>query len=128
MSVSRAELDSGQVDFADVADDAAIVVAPLTPGELLREEWLGPLGVSGYRLAKEIGVPAHRVTGILAGKKAITADTALRLARYFGTDAQSRMNLQTNYDLEVQRRDSGAEIERVVRPLQRPDDGAGPAA
>ena len=83
---------------------------------LLREEWLEPLGITPYRLAKDIGVPPNRVTAILAGTRGITADTALRLARYFGTDPQSWMNLQAQYDLAVERRAHGDEITRAVRP------------
>ncbi len=83
---------------------------------MLREEWLEPLGITAYRLAKDIDVPPNRVTAILAGERAITADTALRLARYFGTDAQSWMNLQARYDLAMERRAHGEEIARTVRP------------
>ena len=73
----------------------------VTPGEILLEEWLKPLGVSQYRLAVEIGVSPRRINEIVHGKRAITADTALRLARFFGTDAQSWLNLQSHYDLEI---------------------------
>jgi len=71
-----------------------------TPGEILAEDWLKPMGVSQYALAKAIGVPARRINEIVHGKRAITADTAVRLAAFFGTDAQSWMNLQTYYDTE----------------------------
>ena len=74
-----------------------------TPGEILHEEFMKPLGVSQYRLAKAIGVPPRRINEIVHGKRAITADTALRLAAFFGTDAQSWINLQTHYDLETTR-------------------------
>ena len=69
----------------------------VTPGEILLEEWLKPMGVSQYRLAIEIGVPPRRINEIVHGKRAITADTALRLARFFGTDAQSWLNLQSHH-------------------------------
>jgi addiction module HigA family antidote len=69
------------------------------PGEILREEFLKPMNITQYRLAKCIGVPQRRIGEIVAGKRAVTADTALRFARFFGTDAQSWMNLQTHYDL-----------------------------
>jgi addiction module HigA family antidote len=72
----------------------------VTPGEILLEEWLKPMNISQYRLALEIGVPPRRVNEIVHGKRAITADTALRLARFFGTDAQSWLNLQSHYDME----------------------------
>ncbi len=72
---------------------------PVHPGEILMEDFLKPMSITQYRLAKSIGVPQRRIGEIVAGKRAITADTALRLARFFGMDAQSWMNLQTHYDL-----------------------------
>lgn len=76
-------------------------MTPVHPGEILLEEFLKPMGITQYRLAKSIGVSQRRIGEIVAGKRAVTADTALRLARFFGTDAQSWMNLQTHFDLEV---------------------------
>src|SRR6266704_2740501 len=76
---------------------------PIHPGEILREEFLMPLGISQYRLAKEIHVPARRINEIVLEKRGISADTALRLGRYFGTTAQLWINLQARYDLEVAR-------------------------
>ncbi len=76
---------------------------PVHPGEILLEDFLKPMGITQYRLAKSISVPQRRIGEIVAGRRAITADTALRLALFFGTDAQSWMNLQTHYDLEVAR-------------------------
>lgn len=73
------------------------------PGEILLEEFMKPLGVTQYRLAKAIGVPPRRINEIVHGKRAITADTALRLAAFFGTDAQSWINLQTHCDLKTAR-------------------------
>jgi antitoxin HigA-1 len=73
---------------------------PVTPGEVLEEEFLKPMGLSQYRLAKEIHVPPRRINEIVKGKRAITADTALRLGRYFGTSAQLWVNLQSTYELE----------------------------
>lgn len=78
-------------------------LAPIHPGEILLEEFLQPMGLSQYRLAKEIGVPARRINEIVLGKRAISADTALRLARYFGLSERFWLNLQTRYDLEVQK-------------------------
>jgi len=75
---------------------------PIHPGEVLLEEFLNPMGVSQYRLAKDTNVPARRINEIVHGARAITADTALRLGRYFGTSAQFWLNLQTHFDLEVQ--------------------------
>ena len=80
------------------------------------------MGLSAYRLAKDINVPLNRIAGILAGKRAITADTALRLARYFGTGAQSWINLQAQYDLAVTRQASGWRIDREVS-REPPDKG-----
>lgn len=76
-------------------------ISPVTPGELLREEFLLPMGVSQYRLAKEIGVPAQRIGEIVAGKRAITADTDLRLCRFFGLSNGYWLRAQCAYDTEV---------------------------
>lgn len=76
---------------------------PIHPGEILLEEYLELLGISQYRLAKEISVPPRRINEIVHGKRSITADTALRLARYFGTSERFWLNLQTHYDLEVEK-------------------------
>ena len=93
---------------------AARKLAPIHPGEVLQEEFLKPLGLSQYRLAKEVSVPARRVTEIVLGKRSVTADTALRLARYFGTTERFWLNLQTRYDLELERDRLGARLEREV--------------
>ena len=76
-------------------------LAPIHPGEILREEFLEPMGISQYRLAKNISVPPRRINEIVHCKRSITADTALRLGRFFGMSAQFWLNLQTRYDLEV---------------------------
>jgi addiction module HigA family antidote len=76
---------------------------PIHPGEILMEEFLDPLGVSQYRLAKDISVPPRRINEIVHGKRSITADTALRLARFFGTTERFWLNLQVRYDLEVEK-------------------------
>ena len=76
---------------------------PIHPGEVLLEEYLEPLGLSQYRLAKELSVPPRRINEIVHGKRSISADTALRLARYFGTSERFWLNLQTHYDLEVEK-------------------------
>ena len=88
------------------------------PGEVLAEEFLRPLEVSAYRLAKEIGVPATRVSEILHGRRAITADTALRLAKYFGTSAKFWLGLQEDYDLEEESLAKAKELRAIV-PLDR---------
>ena len=74
---------------------------PVHPGEILRDDFLIPLNISQYRLAKDISVPARRINEIVHGKRAITADTALRLARYFGSSGRLWLNLQARYDLEI---------------------------
>ncbi len=89
---------------------------PIHPGETLREDFPKPFGLSINRLATELFVPATRVNDIARGKRAITADTALRLARYFGTTPQFWMNLQANYDLELAEDARGTEISGRVRP------------
>jgi addiction module HigA family antidote len=91
---------------------------PIHPGETLREDFLKPLGLSANRLAMELMVPVTRVNDIARGKRAITADTSLRLARYFGTTPQFWMNLQTNYDLEMAEDARGLEIAGRIRPHQ----------
>jgi addiction module HigA family antidote len=78
-------------------------VDPIHPGEILLEEFLQPMGISQYRLAKDTSVPPRRINEIVHGKRGITADTALRLARFFGTSDRFWLNLQTRYDLEVER-------------------------
>ena len=93
---------------------------PVHPGEILQDEFLTSLGVSQYRLANDIGVPPRRINEIVLGKRGITADTALRLGRYFGTSPQFWMNLQARYDLEMQRDLIGNQLEKVrsLRPAQ----------
>jgi len=88
--------------------------APIHPGEILRVEFLDELNLSAYALAKALRVPANRITGIINGERAVTADTALRLAQYFDTTPEFWLNLQTHYDLTVTRRQTAREIEREV--------------
>lgn len=83
---------------------------PIHPGEILQEEFLLPFGITQYRVAKDIGVPARRINEIVHGKRAITADTALRLSRYFGTSERFWMNLQTRYELEIQKDALGSQL------------------
>lgn len=91
-------------------------LAPVHPGEVLLEEFLGPMGISQYRLAKDVSVPPRRINEIVHGKRAVTADTALRLARYFGTTERFWLNLQTQYDLDIERDRLGKRLDdEVVR-------------
>jgi len=89
---------------------------PVHPGEVLREEYLKPLGLSANALARALRVPASRVNDIVLERRGITVDTALRLVRYFGGDVQSWLNLQTAYDLKVAERTIAAKIAREVEP------------
>jgi len=89
---------------------------PVHPGEVLLEEFLNPLKISQYRLAKDTSVPPRRINEIIRGTRGVTADTALRLARYFGTSERFWLNLQTHYELEMQKERLGARLEREVRP------------
>jgi addiction module HigA family antidote len=91
------------------------LVADITPGEILAEEFLKPMGISQYRLALDIGVPPRRINEIVRGQRAITADTALRLGRYFRMAPQFWLNLQTHYDLEREQERLGQRLEREVK-------------
>ena len=93
------------------------LLANITPGEILTEDFLKPMGLSQYRLAKDIGVPARRINEIVKGERAITADTALRLGRYFKMSAQFWLNLQSHYDLEVVGDRLGRRLDREVKEL-----------
>lgn len=89
----------------------------ITPGEILDEEFLKPMGLTQYRLAKDIGVPPRRVNEIVKGQRAITADTALRLGRYFNMAPQFWLNLQTHFDLEQEAEHLAGRLEKEVRVL-----------
>jgi len=92
-------------------------IAPIHPGEVLLEDFLTPLEVTQHHLAVSIGVPPRRINEIVHGKRRVTADTALRLARYFGTTDRFWLNLQTRYDLEIEKDHLGATLEQI-HPLQ----------
>lgn len=93
------------------------LLPPIHPGEILQEEFLEPMGISQYRLAKDIGVPPRRINEIVHGKRGITADTALRLSRYFGLSERFWMNLQSRYDLEIEKDRLRDRLEREVKVL-----------
>jgi addiction module HigA family antidote len=93
-------------------------LSPIHPGEILRSEFLDELGVTPYALAKNTGIDKGNLSRIINGKSAITADTALRLGRFFGTSPDSWMNLQVRYDLEVAKDRGLKKIERDVRPYR----------
>ena len=94
------------------------MLAPIHPGEILMEEFLKPLGISQYRLAKDINVPARRINEIVHGKRSISADTALRLSRYFNLSERFWLNLQARYDLEMEKDKFKGRIESEVKVLE----------
>ena len=94
------------------------ILSPIHPGEVLLEDFMKPLGLSQYRLAKDIGVTPIRISQIVNGQRAITVDTALRLARYFGTNAAVWLRLQMRYDLEVAEKELQEKIDREVKVFQ----------
>ena len=93
---------------------------PVHPGDILRRDFLEPLNLSAYKLAKELGVSIPTVNEIVRRRRAVTAEMALRLSRYFGTTAQLWQNLQSQYDLEIASEKIGKQVERVIQPLSRP--------
>lgn len=92
---------------------------PVHPGEILLEDFLKPLGLSQYRLAKSLSVPPRRINEIVLGKRAVTADTALRLARFFGTSDRFWLNLQAAYDLDVERDRLAGRLAKEVQVMRR---------
>jgi len=104
-------------DWTEEIQGEERIYPPVHPGEILDEEFLGPLEMTAYHLAKAIRVMPPRVYEIVRGERAVSADTALRLGRYFGTGPEFWLNLQSHYDLEVARDRAGAKIEREIRPL-----------
>jgi antitoxin HigA-1 len=94
-------------------------LAPIHPGDILMTEFLEPFGLSQYRLAQDISVAPRRINEIVHGTRAVTADTALRLGRYFGTSAQFWLNLQSRYDLEIEQDKLGARLAKEVSVLAR---------
>ncbi len=102
---------------------------PITPGEILREDFMGPMNISINKLSRDLVVPPNRISEIVNGKRSITADTALRLERYFGVEAQFWLNLQSEYDLRMIKRKIGNDIEQRIIPVKKLesqlDSGAG---
>jgi addiction module HigA family antidote len=94
------------------------ILEPIHPGEVLREDFLEPLSISINRLSRELLVPPNRISEIVNGKRAITADTALRLERFFGVEAQFWLNLQTEYDLRMMKHKIGSDIEKRIIPVK----------
>jgi addiction module HigA family antidote len=106
-----------ELDFSDIVIEGKL--PPVTPGEILLEEFLKPMGITQYRLAKEIGVPQRRIGEIIAGKRAITVDTGLRLARFFGMNDRFWVGLQTDYDT-AREKEILAEVLSRIQPIQMP--------
>lgn len=102
MTILRSDVDAGLVDFSDI-DSGLRIERPTSPGEMLREEFMVPLGLSAKRLALEIGVPTNRITGILHGTRAISAETAILLGRRFDMSPEFWLGLQMSFDLKKAR-------------------------
>ncbi len=114
MSVKRTDVDAGRIDFKRIATGQRL---PLVhPGEILQADFLHPMEISVYALAKAVHVPRSRLNDIVLGRRAISGDTALRLARYFGTTPEFWVNLQAHYDLEAAKRTLKLRIEKEVAP------------
>ena len=114
MTIRRESLEAGQIDLTDVTDGGRL--APVHPGDVLKHEYLEPLGMSVYSLAGALGVSRSRLNEIVQGRRAVTAETALRLGRYFGASADFWLGLQAAYDLEIARRAVGEKIKAEVHP------------
>jgi addiction module HigA family antidote len=114
--IKREDLEEGRVDLSDVVDRTAAPLPPVSPGQVLRGEFLEPLGLSAGAVARAIGVPRNRLTAILNGSRAITADTALRLSIYFGTSPEFWLSLQASYDLKRVHREIGERLRREITP------------
>lgn len=106
-------INAGRYDLRVPPGNIMRTITPVSPGEMLEEEFLKPLGLSKYRLAKDIGVPAQRIGDIVAGKRAITADTDLRLCRYFGLSDGWWLRGQANYDTAIAREEMGEALSRT---------------
>lgn len=112
---NQALTESKSWTIIDIMKSKAL--ANITPGEILEEDFLKPMNLSQYRLAKDIGVPARRINEIVKGQRAITADTALRLGRFFKMSPQFWLNLQSHYDLEIEEARLGRRLQREVKVL-----------
>ena len=114
MPINRSQLR--EVDFSDVASLADAPDSPVSPGEILRDDFMEPLGLTSAALARALHVPTNRITAIIHGQRGLSADTALRLARYFGTAPEFWVRLQAEYELRVARQAVANDIEREVKP------------
>ena len=114
MTIRRKDIDSRKVDFSDISSGRRL--PPIHPGEILRDEFLTPMEISVYELANSIKVPRSRINDIVHGHRAISTDTAMRLARYFGTTSEFWINLQARYELDLADRTVRRKIELEVAP------------
>jgi antitoxin HigA-1 len=114
MTIKRDDVDKQRVDFSDIRSGRRLPA--VHPGEILRDEFLTPMGISVYELAAAIKVPRSRVNDIVRGRRMMTTDTAMRLGRYFNMSAEFWINLQARYDLDVAERSVRRRIDREVSP------------
>ncbi len=114
MIIKRGEVNRNEVDFSDVTSGSRL--PPVHPGEILRDEFLRPMELSVYRLARALKISRPRLNDVVRGRRRVTTDTALRLGRYFGTTPEFWINLQTRYDLDLAERTVRTRIEREVEP------------
>ena len=114
MTIKREDIDRRIVEFSDIASRRRL--PPVHPGEILRDEFLTPMGISVYALANAIKVPRSRANDIVLGRRAVTTDTAMRLGRYFGMSPEFWINLQACYDLDLADRTLRRKIEQEVAP------------
>ena len=114
MGIKREAVDRQQIDYSDVSTGGRL--PPVHPGEILRDEFLKPMNLSVYGLARSLSVSRPRLNDIVLGRRGVTTDTALRLGRYFGMTPEFWINLQTRYDLDVAERTVRSRIEQEVEP------------
>lgn len=114
MGIKRGAMDRQQVDFSNVSSGRRL--PPVHPGEILRDEFLKPMDLSVYALARALSISRPRLNDIVLGRRGVTTDTELRLGRYFGMTAEFWINLQTRYDLDVAERTISSQIEQEVEP------------
>lgn len=114
MTIRIEDVEAGWIDFSDILDLDSAPIGPVHPGDILKADFLDPLGMSVYALAHAVHVPRTRLNDIVLGRRAVTAETALRLARYFGTTAAFWTGLQAQHDLEMARRGLGRELDEIA--------------
>ena len=119
MTITREAVDRRAVDFAGVTSGRRL--PPVHPGQFLRDDFLEPLGLTVYALARALSVPRPRLNEVVRGRRSVSMDTAMRLARYFGTSPEFWINLQVRYDLDIAERALRRTIDRQVAPRAAPD-------